>query len=112
MFGVGSDPDVRDSLANERTFLAWVRTALALVAGAVAVASPALGFARTPRLALSLGLLLVATAAVGVGWDRWSRTEIALRTERDRPGFTGGMVFLGAVAVLLASGFIAALIGH
>ena len=33
----GTDPDPRFSLANERTFLAWVRTALALVAGAVAV---------------------------------------------------------------------------
>jgi putative membrane protein len=33
-----SDPDYRFSLANERTFLAWIRTALALVAGGVAAA--------------------------------------------------------------------------
>jgi putative membrane protein len=32
------DPDYRFSLANERTFLAWVRTALALLAGGVAAA--------------------------------------------------------------------------
>ncbi|MGL9725147.1 YidH family protein [Sodalis sp. (in: enterobacteria)] len=31
----GKRPDYRFSLANERTFLAWIRTALALLAGAV-----------------------------------------------------------------------------
>ena len=30
---VGRDADYRFTLANERTFLAWVRTALALAAG-------------------------------------------------------------------------------
>ncbi|WP_283215114.1 DUF202 domain-containing protein [Pseudofrankia sp. DC12] len=34
---VGTDPDYRFSLANERTFLAWIRTALALLAGGIAV---------------------------------------------------------------------------
>ena len=33
----GQDPDYRFSFANERTFLAWVRTALALLAGSVAI---------------------------------------------------------------------------
>ena len=32
----GKTPDYRFTLANERTFLAWIRTALALMAGAVA----------------------------------------------------------------------------
>ncbi|RDH77359.1 DUF202 domain-containing protein [Mycolicibacterium moriokaense] len=36
---VGEDPDYRFSLANERTFLAWIRTALALLAGGVAAGS-------------------------------------------------------------------------
>ena len=34
---VGRDPDPRFTLANERTFLAWNRTALSLVAGGLAV---------------------------------------------------------------------------
>ena len=34
VYAHGHDPDPRFSLANERTFLAWIRTALALVAGA------------------------------------------------------------------------------
>lgn len=32
------DPNVRDHLANERTFLAWVRTAIALVSFGVVIA--------------------------------------------------------------------------
>jgi putative membrane protein len=31
----GTEPDYRFTLANERTFLAWIRTALALLAGGV-----------------------------------------------------------------------------
>ena len=31
VYGVGDDPDPRFSLANERTFLAWIRTGLAFV---------------------------------------------------------------------------------
>ena len=37
VYAHGSEPDPRFSLANERTFLAWIRTALALVAGAAAI---------------------------------------------------------------------------
>ena len=43
VYGAGQEPDVRFSLANERTFLAWVRTSLALVAGGVALEALGLG---------------------------------------------------------------------
>jgi putative membrane protein len=33
----GQEPDYRFSLANERTFLAWIRTALAILASGVAL---------------------------------------------------------------------------
>jgi putative membrane protein len=39
VYGVGTEPDPRFSLANERTALAWMRTALALVAGGVGLTS-------------------------------------------------------------------------
>jgi hypothetical protein len=44
----GTDPDPRFTLANERTFLAWVRTALAVVAGLAAWVVHSI-LARTPR---------------------------------------------------------------
>jgi len=37
VFDVGDDPDPRFTLANERTLLAWLRTALALVVAGVAL---------------------------------------------------------------------------
>lgn len=112
VYDVGSDPDIRDSLANERTFLAWVRTSLALVAGAVAVSSPALEFSMTARLVLAIGLLAVGAAGIGVGWHRWMRTEIAMRTAAQPPGFTGGLLFLVAIGGLLSAALIISIVGH
>ena len=55
----GEEPDPRFTLANERTFLAWVRTALALLAGGVAVEAFAGAlFAPPARVVLSTELLL------------------------------------------------------
>lgn len=112
VYDVGRDPEPRDSLANERTFLAWVRTALALVAGAVAVGSPALEFSPGARLVLSLGLVLVAAVSLGVGWHRWTRTEISMRTGGAPPGFTGGMVVLAAIGLLMAGALASALVNR
>lgn len=112
VYGVGQEPEARDSLANERTFLAWVRTSLALVAGAVAVSSPVLEFSVAARLLLSLGLVGVAGVALGVGWHRWTRTEVALRTNGHLPGFTGGIVVIAAIGLLMAGALVSTLMGH
>jgi putative membrane protein len=77
---VGTTPDYRFSLANERTFLAWIRTGLALVGGGLAVA----GFLPPLRLthlreAIALVLILLG-AAIGVrAVDHWARSERAMR---------------------------------
>jgi putative membrane protein len=57
--GDEQEPDYRFTLANERTFLAWIRTALALIAGGVAVVHlvPAFGI---PGVRHALSLLLTA----------------------------------------------------
>lgn len=97
----GVDPDVRFSLANERTYLAWVRTGLALVAGAVAVHSPVLDLGRVASTLLSAWLLLLAATCVAQGWWRWGRTEKALRRTGHLPGFGGGLAFGAGVALLI-----------
>lgn len=80
--GDGPEIDYRFSLANERTYLAWVRTALALVAGGIAAAK-ALNFhhegirwlVAAPPIVLGALLALEATA-------RWRRYEHAMRAGR------------------------------
>ena len=82
----GVEPDPRFTLANERTFLAWVRTALALLAGGVAVeAFTGALFAPPVRVVLSTVLLvLAALLALGAG-ARWLRVERAMRRGRPLP---------------------------
>lgn len=81
----GPTPDYRFSLANERTFLAWLRTALALLAGGIAVQQFLTELRWAFRTALAL-LLLVGGALCAVrAVDHWVRTERAIRRGDDLP---------------------------
>ncbi|CRK55980.1 hypothetical protein [Alloactinosynnema sp. L-07] len=105
VYGVGTDPDARFSLANERTMLAWVRTGLALVAAGVVVDAVTLPMPDTARRWLAAGLVLLGAVAVAGGWFRWARTERAMRTDRPLPAPTLAAVLvsglLGAALVVL-----------
>jgi putative membrane protein len=80
------DPDYRFTLANERTFLAWIRTALALIAGGVAVVQlvPAFTF---PGARHGLGVLLATLGGVlaVLAVRRWNRVQAAMRRNADLP---------------------------
>ena len=104
----GEEPDPRFTLANERTFLAWVRTSLALLAGGVAVeAFTGALFAPPVRVVLSTVLLvLAALLALGAG-ARWLRVERAMRRGRPLPlplivPVLAGGVVLAVVVLMLA----------
>ena len=78
-------PDPRFSLANERTFLAWIRTALGLLAAAAALVAIDLPW---PTLAVQvLATLLACTAVLSavLAWDRWRRVERAIAIGRPAP---------------------------
>lgn len=79
VYSAGAEPDPRFTLANERTFLAWIRTGLALVAAGVALETFGLPFAAGPRLAASLILLVLGLALPALAYAEWMRTERALR---------------------------------
>jgi putative membrane protein len=104
----GTEPDYRFTLANERTFLAWLRTALGLLAGGVAVhqlvPAPAGASAVLAALCVALAAVLAATA-----YPRWRRVQIAMRAGAPLPRslmivvLTAGLfVLILAAAVLLA----------
>lgn len=106
LYSRGEEPDPRFTLANERTFLAWIRTALALLAGGVAL--EVLGLDLHPALRLAASLVLIGTGLLtpALAWIDWLRTEAAMRTSRPLPSSLLGPALAGAVtvaAVLVAS---------
>ncbi|MGY1743316.1 YidH family protein [Blastococcus sp. SYSU D01050] len=105
VYAVGSEPDARVSLANERTFLAWVRTGLALTAGGVALEALDVPVAGGLRLAAALVLVVLGTLAPALAWSRWAAVERAARLARPLPASVlGPVVALGttlAAALLL-----------
>jgi putative membrane protein len=98
----GRDP--RFSLANERTFLAWIRTALGFLASGAGVVAIDLPW---PDAAVrALAVLLTAAAAVSalLGWWRWRAVEAAIAEGRAAPPMSGQL------ALSLVVGFVAAVV--
>ena len=98
-----AEPDIRFTLANERTFLAWVRTSIGLVAAGVAVFHL---FDVTPATTV-LSLVLLAAAAVS-GWAglaHFRRADRAIRTGETLPTNTVTVaVMTGAVMLAVLAG--------
>jgi putative membrane protein len=110
---VGTDPDYRFSLANERTFLAWIRTSLALLAGGIAVVqlAPDLG-PRPLRLAVGVALIVISGVIAGAAHHRWAGAERAMRLGATLPpnrlavllGYGLAIIALVVLIVMLVSG--------
>ena len=81
----GSTPDYRFSLANERTFLAWIRTSLALVAGGIAVDQFLTGLRWGVRTTIAIVLLAGAVLCALRAVNHWVRCERAMRRGEDLP---------------------------
>ncbi|PPK68886.1 DUF202 domain-containing protein [Actinokineospora auranticolor] len=99
----GEEPDYRFTLANERTFLAWVRTALALVAGGVAVWQylPDLGVPAL-RGGIGIALVVLGTVLAGLSHHRWRATQRAIRRSEPLPtGIGVPLLAAGVTAVAL-----------
>lgn len=99
---------VRDHLANERTLLAWQRTALGVIAIGFLVDRFALEGGGTTVTGSLLGIIIVLLgAAVSiVGVYRFMRTEREIDTHTYRPALLAhlaltGAIVAGAVALVL-----------
>ena len=107
VYGSGEEPDYRFSFANERTFLAWIRTALALLAGGVALDAIQLSISTALQVALSVLLVVLALLCALVSWLRWARAERAMRQRRPLPSSNlSGLLTL--VLVVIAAALLAA----
>ncbi|NIG66787.1 DUF202 domain-containing protein [Microbacterium sp. Be9] len=100
VYAHGTEPDARFTLANERTFLAWIRTALALLAGGVALELLGLELKSELRLAASLVLVLTGIATPVLAWFGWGRAERAMRLSQPLSSSPLGAVL--GIAVSLA----------
>ena len=111
MRDVGETPDYRFSLANERTFLAWIRTGLALVGGGLAIAGflPPLNIPHL-RKGLAVALMAIGGFIALRAIDHWARTERAMRLKQPLPTSRFPAVLALAVAVGALLLFIASLI--
>ncbi len=87
-------------MANERTFLAGLRTALALTAAGVALEALALPLQPQLRLAASLLLIVLGVLTPVLAWRGWARDERAMRTGAALPA--PGIVSVLSVGVTLA----------
>ena len=112
--GGGTEPDARFTLANERTFLAWNRTALALVVAGLGIVQLLPPFPRVPwgRHVLGVPLIVLGAIVSATAYLEWRRTQTALRRSEPMPqsvlprilvGTITGVAALSAVVLLVSA---------
>ncbi len=107
MYGSGDEPDARFSFANERTFLAWIRTALALLAGGVAIDALDLGISTGMQRTLALIMVLLGMLCAAASWLRWAQAERALRRGTPLPSswfiavLTAGVLVVAVILLVV-----------
>lgn len=109
VYALGTDPDPRFSLANERTFLAWIRTSLAFLAAGVALEALDVPIDPGYRLAAATVFIVLGLLAALQSWVGWLRVERAIRAGRTLPSLAiGPFIAAGVVlaTLLVAVGFL------
>jgi len=112
--GEGHEPDPRFTFANERTFLAWSRTALALVVAGLGIVQLLPPFPGVPAGRHLLGVPLIVLGAVLaiVAYGEWVRNQRALRRGDPLPrsvmpwilaAAIAGMAVISAIVLLLSA---------
>jgi putative membrane protein len=107
-----TEPDYRFTLANERTFLAWIRTALGLLAagGGVHQLLPPFALPGGTTL-LALACVALAATVAATSFPRWHRVQQAMRTGRPLPLSRMVPVLAIGVVVLALAGAVLVLAG-
>jgi putative membrane protein len=98
---VGNDPDPRFTFANERTYLAWNRTALALIGGGLAAGQLLHFDSELVRLIVTMPPILLGGGLAWTSYRRWYANERAMRLNEPLPA-TGPPRLLAAMLAVLA----------
>ena len=106
------EPDYRFTLANERTFLAWIRTALALLAGSVAIVElvPVVAIPDGRKILGAL-LAIISIAIVIYSCWRWRSVQQAMHHDAPLPRslniplLTGAIIVIGILVLLFVIAF-------
>ena len=98
----GEDPDPRFTLANERTYLAWNRTALALVGGGLAAAQLLHFDSEAIRLLVALPPIALGGALAAVSYRRWEANERAMRLGHPLPAGPPRILAYGLAVMAVA----------
>lgn len=105
----GTEPDFRFTLANERTFLAWIRTSLALMAGGIALNEIEVFASETARVILAVTAVVLSLVLALSAYVRWQQVQQAMRRGEPLPHpwavpllATGVVTVAGIVALVIA----------
>jgi len=108
--GDGNGPDARFSYANERTFLAWIRTALGLVTAGLAITQllPPFDFPGGRRL-IGLPLIALGVVVAATSLRTWHANERAMRLEQALPRSPLPTVVAVVVSIVAIVGLVLAI---
>jgi putative membrane protein len=100
----GTEPDVRFTFANERTFLAWSRTALALIVAGLGIVQLLPPFPGVPwgRHVLGVPLIVFGAIVAVAAYREWVRNQWALRHGEPLPVSALPKLLAIVVAVMAA----------
>lgn len=109
-----TEPDARFTFANERTFLAWMRTALAFVVAGLAIVQLLPPFPGVPwgRHLLGVPLIVLGAVIALAGYGQWLQNQRAMRRGEPLPrsilprilaATVAGMAVVSAIVLLISA---------
>jgi putative membrane protein len=108
----GTEPDPRFTFANERTFLAWSRTALALMVAGLGIVQLLPPFPRVPvgRHLLGVPLIVLGAVLAVSAYAEWVRAQRALRRGEPLPRSITPWILAASIALIAVSAAIIVLL--